>query len=69
MQVVGIYFNMLNKKRDWMRPKPNKFLDKLSTVLHTATAGQYYTVILNLTMFWWIHKETFKFVILESADL
>jgi hypothetical protein len=53
---VETFFNMSRNIEDWTKMKVEEYSNKLYLGLHTVIAVQYFTEILNSTIFSWITK-------------
>ena len=69
MLEVVISCNMSKNIEGWMRMRVEEYSSKLYLELHTVIADQFFTEILNLTIFSWIMKAKSKYVILVLVEL
>jgi hypothetical protein len=63
MLEVAICSNMSRNIEDWTKMRAEEYSSKLYLELHTVIADQFFTEILNLTIFSWIMKAKSKSVI------
>jgi hypothetical protein len=68
MLEVVIYYNMSRNTEDWTKMRAEEYSSKLYLELHTVIADQFFTEILNLTIFSWIMKAKSKYVILVLVE-
>lgn len=65
----AICYNMSRNTEDWTKMRAEEYSSKLYLELHTVIADQFFTEILNLTIFSWIMKAKSKSVILVLVEL